>query len=130
MIADKAIQLLEDSVNSDNGEINIIANCTSERQFDLNGKEEITLFYEFEVIHNGNGFNDTNYNSFLEAYSSLKIEKGCKGIGRFLWLKAFSNVHIKSVFNLNNEWYKREFDFTADKGIEPEDNTAITDERK
>lgn len=124
-----SIQSLEDSVNAKNGEITIIANRTSERQFDLNGKEEITPFYEFEVIDNGNGFDDINYNSFLEAYSSLKIEKGCKGIGRFLWLKAFSNVHIKSVFNLNNEWYKREFDFTADKGIEPEDNSALTDER-
>ncbi|WP_066050663.1 hypothetical protein [Anaerotignum propionicum] len=124
-----SIQSLEDSFNAENGEITIIANRTSERQLDLKGKEEITPFYEFEVIDNGNGSNDTNYDSFLEAYSSLKIEKGCKGIGRFLWLKAFSSVHIKSVFKLKNEWYKREFDFTADKGIEPENNTAITDER-
>jgi len=125
-----SIQSLEDSVNVENGEIIIIANRTSERQFDLSGKEEITPFYEFEVIDNGNGFFDTNYNSFLEAYSSLKIDKGCKGIGRFLWLKAFSNVHIRSLFNQGNEWYKREFDFTADKGIEPEENIEPTDDRR
>lgn|GEM_PF-6583714 len=43
------------------------------------------------MTDNGNGFNTENYTSFLEAYSQLKVKKGCKGIGRFLLLKAFDS---------------------------------------
>ncbi len=52
-------------------------------------KNEVTAFESFSIIDNGNGFTAENYKSFRTADSSLKWKKGCKGIGRFLWLKAF-----------------------------------------
>ena len=49
-------------------------------------REEINHFDEFLVTDNGEGLHE-NYQSFLEGYSTLKIAKGCKGIGRFLVVK-------------------------------------------
>ena len=81
-------------------------------------------YCEFIITDNGPGFNEQNYNSFLEAYSSLKVAKGCKGLGRFLWLKAFEKVVIESVYIENNNCYKRQFEFSEDSFITPEENTV------
>lgn len=84
-------------------------------------------YNDFEIIDNGPGFNEQNYSSFLEAYSSLKVTKGCKGLGRFLWLKAFEKVVIESVYIENDNCYKRQFEFSEDSFITPEDNTVQID---
>ncbi len=68
----------------------------------------------FQIEDNGIGFNSKNYESFLTLDSEYKIAKGCKGIGRLIWLKAFSSVKIKSVFTENNKWYLRQFTFNVD----------------
>lgn len=117
-----SIQSIEDSPNNSSGKIVIKANRIEERQIDVNGNEEVTPFSEFVVTDNGDGFNTINYNSFLEAYSNLKISKGCKGIGRFLWLKAFTDVHILSNYYESDVWYTRDFVFSADNAVEPEEN--------
>lgn len=83
--------------------------------------EEPSRFVEFVVTDNGNGFNSENYQSFLQAYSQLKVKKGCKGIGRFLWLKAFEEIEIVSTFTESGKWYRRAFTFSID-GITPENN--------
>ena len=53
--------------------------------------------------------------------SQLKVKKGCKGIGRFLWLKAFDKVTVDSIYYEGNHWYSRTFDFAL-TGINPEQN--------
>lgn len=86
--------------------------------------EEPTHFEAFVVTDDGNGFNIENYTSFLEAYSQLKVRKGCKGIGRFLWLKAFDKVAIKSTYFEDGHWHLRVFDFAL-TGVNPEQNDSI-----
>lgn len=86
--------------------------------------EEPSHFTSFTVTDNGNGFNSLNYKSFLEAYSQLKVKKGCKGIGRFLWLKAFDKISINSTYRENGQWHNRSFDFSI-SGVTPEDNDKI-----
>ena len=86
--------------------------------------EEPKHFENFVVTDNGNGFNTENYISFLEAYSQLKLKKGCKGIGRFLWLKAFNKVVIKSTYFEDDQWHLRTFDFSKN-GVNPEQNDSI-----
>ena len=81
---------------------------------------------DFIVTDNGNGFNTENYKSFEEAYTMLKVKKGCKGIGRFLWLKAFEKVVITSTYSEDGSWYLREFGFNMD-GIAPEKNVKVID---
>jgi len=65
----------------------------------------------FSIIDNGIGFNSTNYESFKTADTRLKETQGGKGIGRFLWLKAFNLVQVSSVFKEKGGFYKRSFDF-------------------
>ena len=79
-----------------------------------NKKPEIT---GFEIIDNGIGFNDANYKSFETLDSNYKIEKGCRGIGRLLWLKIFKNVSIISIFNSDDGFKERKFDFNTDNEI-------------
>lgn len=86
--------------------------------------EEQTHFDRFIVTDNGKGFNTENYNSFLEAYSQLKVKKGCKGIGRFLWLKAFDGVFIDSTYLEQGEWHHRSFSFSVG-GVKPEQNDEV-----
>lgn len=89
-----------------------------------NTTEEFAHFEAFVVTDNGNGFNTENYSSFLEAYSQLKVEKGCKGIGRFLWLKAFDKVVINSTYFEDGHWHLRSFDFAL-TGVYPEQNDKV-----
>lgn len=122
-----SIQSLEDIKECEDSKITIKAIRTGNQQMYINGEEELTHFDEFIVIDNGEGFTKRNYKSFLEAYSTLKVKKGCKGIGRFLWLKAFKNVEIKSIFLENGKWYSREFKFSLRGAVEPEENIIEID---
>lgn len=65
----------------------------------------------FIVEDNGIGFNDNNYESFQTSDTLFKQSRGGKGVGRFLWLKAFDKVNIRSVFEKNSSLFKREFAF-------------------
>lgn len=122
-----SIQSLEDS-NVDEKKIIIDALRPEHVQLKTDGQgntiEELTHFEAFVVTDNGNGFNTENYTSFLEAYSQLKVRKGCKGIGRFLWLKAFDKVTIKSTYFEDGRWHLRSFDFAL-TGVNPEQNDSI-----
>lgn len=50
----------------------------------------------YSVTDNGVGFNKDNRESFSKYLSSYKQKIGCKGIGRFTWLKIFENIDIVS----------------------------------
>lgn len=88
----------------------------------------------FQIIDNGIGFNEKNFVSFITLDSEYKAAKGCKGIGRLLWLKAFNAVRVDSNYWDDGEYYNRSFSFTReglrnDKNV-PSDKseycTAIT----
>ena len=119
-----SIQSLEDT-KSEQKIIKIEALRNPNIQMHMNSdgtqSEEQSHFEEFIVSDNGVGFDKANYESFMQAYSQLKVKKGCKGIGRFLWLKAFENITVNSVYQEDGKWYLREFDFTLN-GVAPEDN--------
>lgn len=122
-----SIQSLEDTKDCQNPSITILANRTEYRQLQTDGSEELNHFEEFIVTDNGEGFTTRNYKSFLEAYTTYKVAKGCKGIGRFLWLKAFDKIEIKSIYKENEKWYKREFTFSINNIIDPEENRCETE---
>lgn len=72
----------------------------------------------FKIVDNGIGFTETNFNSFETSDTTLKAAKGSKGVGRFMWLKAFDVVSISSIYEKNNVFYHRKFNFElSDKGI-------------
>ena len=118
-----SIQSLEDTdTNQKEITIEAIRNLNVQMRINADGTktEEPSRFEQFIVTDNGNGFNEANFKSFQEAYSQLKVKKGCKGIGRFLWLKAFEKVVISSTYQENGKWYRREFDFTL-SGVSPDE---------
>jgi len=67
----------------------------------------------FIIEDNGIGLNVENYKSFLTADSEKKIEKGAKGVGRFICLKAFFEIKYESYFRHSSTFYYRSFDFRA-----------------
>jgi hypothetical protein len=71
----------------------------------------------FDITDNGIGFNDANFDSFQTADSPYKESLGGKGVGRFLWLKAFARVDIDSVYAEKQKRMRRKFGFSAKSGI-------------
>ena len=71
---------------------------------------------KMQIIDNGEGFTQKNIQSFEEYRSAHKQNLGCKGIGRFIYLKIFNHINIKSQ--------NAEIDFTC-KGV----NTRNIDSR-
>ena len=65
----------------------------------------------FVIEDNGIGFIDNNMDAFTTADSRIKVAKGGKGVGRFLWLRAFDSVKIQSTYFESDRWNKRTFDF-------------------
>lgn len=75
------------------------------------GDEELVLD-GFDISDDGVGFDDGNLASFQEAHTLSKVKVGGKGVGRFTFLKVFSSVHIRSVFQRKDETLLREFGFS------------------
>lgn len=78
------------------------------------------------ITDNGIGFNDANFDSFMESDSDYKIEFGGKGVGRFSWLKAFERAEIDSLFVKDNSIYSRKFIFSLSSNS-VEDAVVISD---
>lgn len=121
-----SIQAIEDSPNKGCGQIDIFARREPNIQTEIDSKDTLERFESFTITDNGIGMDSINYQSFNTAYSTLKLKKGCKGIGRFLWLKAFESVEIKSIYNEGGQYFQREFTFNPD-GVLPEVNSYPTD---
>ena len=112
-----AIQAIQERVILPTGEITI--KVIRENQETMDGIE-IPAIVSFEITDNGIGFNSENYDSFETSDTTHKIALGGKGVGRFLWLKAFNSVYIESVFEDNNKKFLRKFSFTTTSGIKEE----------
>ena len=72
------------------------------------------------IEDNGIGFDTENFKSFLTMDSQYRAERGCKGIGRLLWLKAFEGATIESTYIEEGKVYTRNFQFN-ENGIEFEE---------
>jgi hypothetical protein len=68
----------------------------------------------FIITDTGVGFTDANYDSFDTVDSLYKATRGGKGLGRFLWLKAFDRVEIDSHYRMSGGGrLRRSFTFVA-----------------
>ncbi len=81
----------------------------------------------FIVQDNGQGFTDVCYKAFRTADTRQKENRGGKGVGRFLWLKAFDHAEIDSVFvGPDGKKYRRCFDFRlTEEGVEKHSVTEV-----
>lgn len=76
------------------------------------------VFDGFDVSDNGVGFDDAHLRSFEEAYTLAKVKVGGKGVGRFTFLKVFSDVAVQSVFEREGGRYARVFRFSIDQEVQ------------
>lgn len=71
----------------------------------------------FKITDNGVGFNDDNMKSFETLDTEHKADKGCRGVGRLLWLKAFDKVDVVSTYLSGSQIKSRSFSFNAARGV-------------
>ena len=124
-----SIQSIEERPKPHKGRIEIFSK--REMGETLEGEPlENEAFESFYIKDNGVGFNKNNYKSFKDLDSSYKEEKGCKGVGRILWLVAFNKILIESNYiNETNGWEKRNFEFN-ENGTDPNDEVMESNEQK
>lgn len=81
------------------------------------GGDQTLLIDGFEISDNGVGFDDAHIRAFGEAYTLSKVKIGGKGVGRFMYLKVFSTIRIRSVFESGGKRYARIFGFHIDEEL-------------
>ncbi len=62
----------------------------------------------------GTDLSKKNYESFCKYRSEYKIDLGCKGVGRFVFLKVFKNINYKSRVIKEQKEKQFVFDFDFD----------------
>jgi len=70
-------------------------------------------FETFTIADTGVGFTDDNFRSFDTVDSTYKQSRGGKGLGRFLWLRAFERVEVDSHYRFGDHYLRRNFTFIA-----------------
>lgn len=82
-----------------------------------------------DVQDNGDGFNDLNFKSFSTYRSDYKAELGCRGVGRFLFLKVFENVKFTSWIASSKK--KRDFTFSFNFNVDnmQEEDAEVTENK-
>ena len=63
------------------------------------------------VEDNGVGLDAKNWDAFTTTDTDNKIQSGGKGVGRLLWLDCFDDITVDSVFESDNGYVRRRFDF-------------------
>lgn len=92
------------------------------------GKPTYAPIDSFLIEDNGVGFNPSNFDSFNDAYTDHKNEKGGKGVGRFTILRAFKEMKVHSKFEVNGGLHERSFTFDLKREVtETEKSKPIND---
>ena len=81
-----------------------------------------------DVSDNGIGFDDVHLKSFEEAFTLAKVGMGGRGVGRFTFLKVFSDVSVRSVFEREGKRYARTFRFSIDNEVHGAEAVQPTEE--
>lgn len=112
-----------DAIGSErtDGTIEIIVKRSGQQSLVLDSSHTLSDIISIDIIDNGIGFTEENKDSFDTYRSGLKISKGGKGFGRFMYLKYFNHVSIESIFYEDGKYKQRSFTFGhADEIIENE----------
>lgn len=115
-----SIHSIEETNNTTDGKIVLRINRTTQGSLDLDAKSQSPII-GFTIIDNGCGFDEANFKSFETLDSDHKIDKGCRGVGRLMWLKVFGLVEVEShFFDVDGELKKRIFRFDDKSGVHGE----------
>lgn len=70
----------------------------------------------FSITDNGEGFNQKNRDAFMELWTNNKISLGCKGSGRFTWLRVYERINIESRVATENKRIVIPFSMNFEEG--------------
>jgi hypothetical protein len=123
-----SIHSIEEKGNSDNGKVILRINRATQESLDFDAKS-LPPILGFTITDNGCGFNETNFKSFETLDSDHKIDKGCRGVGRLMWLKVFDLVEVESHFvDVDSQLKKRVFRFNDKSGVHSENVQVATEQ--
>ena len=74
------------------------------------------------VDDNGIGLEPPRFQAFCTTDTDYKMERGGKGVGRLLWLDAFEQIKVVSIFKDDFKVFRRSFSFRL------QSHDQITDE--
>ncbi|MCE9679757.1 hypothetical protein LZP69_11345 [Shewanella sp. AS1] len=124
-----SIHSIEEKGNANNGKIVLRINRATQGGLDLEAKA-LPPIIGFTITDNGCGFDETNFKSFETLDSDHKIDKGCRGVGRLMWLKVFDLVEVESHFlDIDGELKKRVFRFDDKLGVHGEKVVEATEQQ-
>ncbi len=114
-----AIRELDDELSDHHIEVRILREPDLFDQKDT-GRPPLAKIHGFEIEDDGVGFNGDNFAAFKVADTQRKAAQGGRGVGRFLWLKAFDRVEVDSVYLQDGGVAYRKFDFSlnSEDGID------------
>lgn len=127
----------ESGIDMDKGEIHVeVLRTAKQEELSLEegkkrkGPDPHGDIIGFKISDNGIGFTNANMRSFQTLDSDHKSAKGCRGIGRLLWLKAFKDVKVESAYseNGNGTMMRRAFVFDPFKGVHNDSNVPLDGE--
>ncbi|MGU5600339.1 ATP-binding protein [Aeromonas caviae] len=124
-----SIHSIEEKGNSYNGKVVLRINRATQESLDFDAKS-LAPILGFTITDNGCGFNETNFKSFETLDSDHKIDKGCRGVGRLMWLKVFDLVEVESHFwDGDGQLKKRVFRFNDKSGVHCESLQVATEQQ-
>ncbi|EGR4176084.1 ATP-binding protein [Vibrio cholerae] len=124
-----SIHSIEEKGNSDNGKVVLRINRATQESLDFDAKS-LPPIVGFTITDNGCGFDETNFKSFETLDSDHKIDKGCRGVGRLMWLKVFDLVEVESHFvDGDGQLKKRVFRFNDKSGVHSENLQVATEQQ-
>ena len=119
-----AIQAIDESGRQD-GNISVRVLRGIQREIDCS----LPNITGFEIQDNGVGFTDQHRDSFDTLYTDQRINEGGKGFGRFLCLKYFDDIHVKSVYFEGHEFKDRSFSMGRNQDIIVHEATTLSEQK-
>ena len=89
---DVLFESITNSIHANATSIKCYLNCNNMVAND--GEESIgTIKVDtIKIVDNGDGLTDENYKSFSKYRTKFKKDLGCKGVGRFVFLKVYKKI--------------------------------------
>ena len=88
---------------------------SNDNQLTENNKEIGSIRVDdIKIVDNGEGLTDENYNSFSNYRTEFKKDLGCKGVGRFVFLKLYESAVYTSKIKSIQEERAITFDYKFD----------------
>lgn len=106
---DVIFEAITDSIHSNSTEIKCFLNSKDNLIKDGDADLGRVKVDTIKIVDNGDGITDKNYKSFSTYRSKYKKDLGCKGVGRFVFLKVYNSA--KYISFLKEEKEKRTINF-------------------